>query len=1165
LRNFLTFVAIALVTALTVALVAPPFIDWSARREMVARAVAGRIGEPVRIGGEITLRLLPVPYLDVADVAIGPIASPDIAAPEMRVEFGIGALFGGRIRLEELSFEHPSLRLGPQFAAPAEGPLEFGKVIVHHGELRVERDGAAPILLHDLNFEGAARSVRGPWRAEGDFANGDARVRFQAATEAISGDAVPLKLTADSGTARADLDGSVTLGSTPAYAGAVALSGALDAPPGGSWPWRIAGQAQTLGDTVRVENADLRLGEDARALQATGALSLLLGERPALNADLKAKTLNLDSLLRSKDEVSAPPSRAFDAVAALVARAPGLSGLSLRLESGAAFLGARALDAPKLSLDASPDGALRIKLATGLPGEGRFVLDGAVEPGPVPVFRGHADGKLGAFAPLAAWVAEGDPALSERLASLGAALPEGDVAASGDVEVSREGASVRGLSLGFGATRFTGGGVYTLPAADKPGRLFLDLAADTLNIAQAPNVEAGLAWLGSNDLDFRLKAGALSVERVGLASAKGGAMTVLARKEGPKFSLQKLAIADLGGASFNVEGETSPSGRWARLTLDAGKLGDLATLVARAAPGPVARWFVQHADALSPAKATFEARRDGPPLPGPFPLDFLKADGAMAGARFGMTFSRAPAPVDAISAQASLDAPDAGGLLRKIGVAVPGGPPGRAEISLGGTGLWEHGFEGKARLALAGTVLTLTGALRPDGEGATLTGPLALKSADVFPALASLGFAASGLGVSAPADLTADLALDAKGAKLARLTGTTAGARLGGEIAVATSASLEPLATPAPATITGRLDLDRANAGGLVAWLLGKPGPLRPAAVWPETKFGAALLTPPATDLALKIDALDLGFGVGHSATTRLRLDRDRLAFDDLALTLNGGKVGGRLELRRDRVQATASGAFNWQGVAVERPVVRGHFDGSLDFAAVGETTAGLLANLTGTGRVKILDATIPRLDPDGFARALARIEQAAGAPPDGRKLEAQIAAELDRAPMPLADVEGALSLNSGALRFGPFAASARDGSARVAGSLGLLDLSLGLEANITDTKVGPFWSGAAPGVTATAKSALDAQPGPRRIEATLLSAGLAAEAVARESDRIANFEADMRERAMFNRKYKADRFLARRNAEIEAFEEEQERRRLIDEYRAAYDTWAASRNDSTP
>jgi uncharacterized protein involved in outer membrane biogenesis len=1159
LRNFLTFIAVALVTALLVALVAPPLIDWSARREMVARAVSGRIGAPVKIGGAVTLRLLPIPYLDIADVAIGPSEAPWIAAPAMRVEFGIGALFGGRIRLQELRFERPNLRVGPRFGAPAEGPLEFGRLRIHHGELRVERDGAAPILLHDVDLEASAPSARGPWRASGDFAGGEGRLRYQLNTETVSGAALPIKLSVEAGTLRADLDGEATLGPAPVFAGTATVSGALDAPQGGNWPWRIEGRATAQGDAVRIDEAHLRLGEAARALEAEGGIGLSFGERPALEANLHAKTLNFDALLRSKNESSAPPARAFAALAALIGRAPAPGVLSLKLESGSAYLGARALDAPQLSLETAPDGTIRLQGKTGLPGQGRLALDGALDAKPSPAFHGHAEGRLGAFGPLAAWLAEGDADLGARLADFGAALPEGDIAASGDVAASREGVSVRGLDLGFGATRFTGGVVYALSANDKPGRLFLDLATDALDMAQAPNVEAGLAWLGPNDLDFRLKAGALKLERVGLSSARSGALTVRARKDGPKFALEKLAIADLGGASFQVEGESSPSGRWTRVSLDAGRLVDLAALVAHAAPGAWASWFVQHADALGSAKATFEARRDGPPLSGPFGLDFLKADGALAGARFALQLSRAPAPVDAISAQATLDAPDMGALLRKIGAKISGGSPGRAELSVSGTGLWDRGFEGKARLALAGSVLTLSGALRPDG----ISGPLTLKSADVFPALAALGFGASGLGVSAPADMTADLSVDLKGARLTKLAGAAAGSRVGGDIVV--TPALDPLEPAPPATITGRLDLDRANAGGLVATLLGRPGPSRPGAIWPETKLGAALLTPPRVDVTLKIDALDLGFGLAHAATGRLRLDRDRLAFDDISLMLNGGQAGGRGELRRDKTQATATGAVTWQGVGVDRAALRGRFDGALDFAGVGETTSALLANLAGTGRAKAVEATIPRLDADALARTLARLEQAGGTPPEGRRVENQISADLDHAALALKDAEGPLSLNGGALRFGPVAAPARDGSARVAATLGLVDLTLGVEATLIDAKPGPFWSGAAPSVTVSGRSGLDAAPGPRRVEATLLSAGLAAEAVARESERIAGLEADMRERAAFNRRFKADRFTTRRQAEIDAFLEEQEKRRLADEYRAAYDAWAASHREAAP
>ena len=73
-----------------------------------------------------------------------------------------------------------------------------------------------------------------------------------------------------------------------------------------------------------------------------------------------------------------------------------------------------------------------------------------------------------------------------------------------------------------------------------------------------------------------------------------------------------------------------------------------------------------------------------------------------------------------------------------------------------------------------------------------------------------------------------------------------------------------------------------------------------------------------------------------------------------------------------------------------------------------------------------------------------------------------------------------------------------------------------------------------------------------RQLDVSALSAGLATQAIARESDRIANLEADIRERAFFNRRLKGERFLDRRGAEIESWRVEQERLKSVAEREAA-------------
>ena len=63
-----------------------------------------------------------------------------------------------------------------------------------------------------------------------------------------------------------------------------------------------------------------------------------------------------------------------------------------------------------------------------------------------------------------------------------------------------------------------------------------------------------------------------------------------------------------------------------------------------------------------------------------------------------------------------------------------------------------------------------------------------------------------------------------------------------------------------------------------------------------------------------------------------------------------------------------------------------------------------------------------------------------------------------------------------------------------------------------------------------------------RQIDVSSLSAALAAQAIARETDRIAAMEAEIRERAFFNRRLKGERFMDRRRQEIQDFEVEQAR-----------------------
>ena len=229
MRNFLTFVAVALVTALMVALIAPPLIDWSARRDMVARAIAVRIGAPVRISGPIGLRLLPTPYLEVADFAIGSRRAPWLTGRAMRFELALSSLFGV-VALDDLAFDRPTLHLGPRLTAPDDARLAIGHIRAAHAEIEVARIGAAPILLHDVNFDGAATSLRGPWRVEGDLAFGADRARYRLVSDAFADDGLPLRGDLDAGATHAEIDGRLAFAESATFTGAATVDGAVAGP-----------------------------------------------------------------------------------------------------------------------------------------------------------------------------------------------------------------------------------------------------------------------------------------------------------------------------------------------------------------------------------------------------------------------------------------------------------------------------------------------------------------------------------------------------------------------------------------------------------------------------------------------------------------------------------------------------------------------------------------------------------------------------------------------------------------------------------------------------------------------------------------------------------------------------------------------------------------------
>ena len=351
--------------------------------------------------------------------------------------------------------------------------------------------------------------------------------------------------------------------------------------------------------------------------------------------------------------------------------------------------------------------------------------------------------------------------------------------------------------LALDRTTLTGSLAFTDRVGSEPGRLYLDLSSDSLDVATLPTLSASETLLGDLDLSIALRAKSLHVSRAGEGEIDSGSLGLKVKKSGPKATLEQLNVSNLGGASVEARGTFGPDGVEATGHLGAVKLRDFALLVSRLAPSEWSKALVERAPLLSPASLAFEFHgglaSDGDPV-----FKSLRANGTIGQTR--TVFAVDPAPNGKGQTIAlDLDAPEAGALLRQLGLFGFTGSSGHAEIGLHANGAWGAGYDVEATGALAGADVSALGQFVPTAEGdeARLFGSAKLKCANVVPFASALGLASPG-GTIGPVDGGADVTLRGERWTVSRLSATIAGVKTNGELSYEPQANVAaaPLANP---------------------------------------------------------------------------------------------------------------------------------------------------------------------------------------------------------------------------------------------------------------------------------------------------------------------------------------------------------------------------------
>ncbi len=1193
MRIVLTIVAVALVAILSTALIAPLFVDWSAHRAEIEARLGAMVGARVSLSGPITLRLLPIPYLDLgAGSAAGPgPAAPRLSFEKARLELALVKLASGAIRFTEIRFEKPVLILARRTdgslilpSAPLKGAdaVGFDRLIARDGTIRIAAGaGVAARTIDGLELDADAPSLAGPFHVSGRFSGpAGAPVVFRLATEKTGPAGTPVRASVDAGPSwpALEFDGALTDPGPAAKGPSLSGSGTLvGAAPGADGPigWRAAGR-MTIGlDRAALEEAQFRFGPEERAVSADGGATLTYASPVRLMIEAKAKQANLDALLRRKGEDGVAPARAIailtDALAPVLTEKSPVT-VEAKLVADTIILGADTVSDVSASIRSAPGALLHARFDLGFPGHTRLSGEGDLETGAAAKFDGTIDFATEDFALLRQWASPGVSGFAANLAALGGeALADRSAALSGHVEASAAGFSGRDVKVMLDRSTLEGSLAFTSPTGADLGRLTMDLSSDQLDADALPNIDASGALIGDLDLSLSLRAKTLHVSRVNDTEINSGSLALKVTKNGPNITLDRLSIADLGGANLDAQGAIGQDGVAATGHLHADRLRDFAVLVARIAPGEWSRALTERAALLSPTALAFEAR-GGSGAVGAASLSSFKASGSVGQTQ--ATVSVEPSGTgDRQVVTVSLDSPNSVALLRQLGLSGASVPSGRGHVALQASGTWNAGYDVDGTATLAGVNLAGRGRILPAAErgDARLFGSIKLNGTNVAPFIATLGIAPAG-GMIGPVDAGADLTLRGDQWTASRLVATVAGVKASGSLvyrpvagpeasgianpavargeeALGAAAAIAP--APSPAEVTGDLALDRLRLADLFALVLGAPQAVKAGARWSDAKFATAPVNPPALAVRLHVGTLDLADGLpSQGFSTTLRLDKGRLDLDDIAMKVAQGAASGRLTLRRDKETATLTGALSADGLAIARPGFSGRLGGTLEFASTGRSAETLVDGLAGSGTAQFAGAALARSDPAALDRVVAQA-QAPDAPLDETSIAYAFGIELNKAPLPIPGGTTPVALTSGTLKFGPLAIALPRGGAILDASLDLrrlaLETRLALASTSADLK---FWSGPPPGATITIDDGQDTQK--RRLDVSALSAGLATQAIARESERIAALEADIRERAFFNRRLKGERFMDRRAAEIEDWRAEQARLKGLAEHLAA-------------
>jgi uncharacterized protein involved in outer membrane biogenesis len=1117
--------AIAAILALVTALVGPAFVDWTKYRANFEAEAARAIGQPVRIGGGIDVRLLPTPTIVLRDVEIGTRAAPVFGAQAMRVELALEGLMRGEMRAASLALTGPEIavaldangRLVARLRTLGFDPdnIAIDRLAVTDGRLALEdATSGTRMLLDKLAFSGEVRAQSGQVKGDGVFNVAGQTYRYSMATgRRDAGIRVRLGIEPAGQPLMFESEGTLTFeNESPKFEGTASL-----ARPAGvvldsgktvaSEPWRIAGRVRANTGNATFEDVEATYGPDERRIRLGGTADFKFGAQPRFDSVLSARQVDLDRALAAGSASGSAAKLPLMALSSLVdfLRTAGRPPFPVSLGIGidAVTLGGATLQSVRADIQ-SLDGAWSVDtFEMRAPGATQVKLSGRI---------GGGQGAAEFSGPVA--IDSGDPSVLTAWLE-GADRPRGALGPMklrSDIAIGPDRLAFERVVAEIDRKALEGRLVYTFPQGAQRARLDVALNAAEFDFESAyafvTTALAGSSVERPGDIALALDLGRATFAGITATSTKANL-----RFDAGGLRIEKLAIADFGGAALTGSGQidiasAQPRGAIA-LNLAAPKLDGVAAVLEKFLPGS-GDMLTRNAARLSPAKvdATLTVEPSAVASGDKSATAKLAMNGQLGNMRLVLSGEGAGNVGAPDKADIKFDArvtSDDGALLSTLGLdGLTSADKRPANLSVTANGPLGGELRIDAKLVGEGFDLASAGTLKFSNAARTGTLTASFSSADVR-GLRRQGAAAF------PVSLKSSVTVAGNVLNFSALDGKAGGSAVKGRLSLALAQNTQTLKEPW--RIDGKLAADTLDVSSLLASIVGAPAPVAATQTpsWPSQSFAPTMLSNMRGRIEFDAaQATVVSSVVAQKLHGVVSFGASEVSFESLTAVVGGGNasvqanfqnVPGGLSLRGSAALTSADATAVIRSGA-QTPVA-GRIAGQLTFESTGSSPAALVAGLRGAGSISLDKGQIAALDRKAIETAAQAVER--GTPIAPPRITEIVARALENGPLTVASASAPIELTNGRARLGKLITpNATD--VAFSGALDLVEETL-------DARFTLFGSAAAdtqglrPELTVLYKGPIAA---PRRtVDVTTLTSWLTLQSVERESHKL---EAEERE-----------------------------------------------------